>query len=404
MEYLDPQTLVFLGVKVPKISENGSCHYDVVEDLRNQPENPWIQYLCCQKKFHDLISLYLHLKICREVTDEEDFNLDRRCIELPVYKPSKARRQNSTSLRTEVKMTKTRKGEINGASEDMETKQKHLNKTEMLQREQKKRELNRLRVQQHRHKVKMLGREAVRPTPEVSCKGWTEEEIVARSRELCRLRTRKYRLNQRRECIPENNSATDQLDSIEVKIQELERLRELNRIRVQRHRAKVINKLIEGSTTTADQSNESSKSKTLKSNDGIQEGMDRTRKQDHSLRQTQQHTGPTKFKSKVFICSICGKPFTSGQSLRLHEQKHGDRRYECVKCGKLFLHKTDLTRHIGYVHNTAEMLNVCDICGKEYNHKKSLHLHKRTHTDPKSIVCKICGRKCSRECAQKDRR
>lgn len=82
-----------------------------------------------------------------------------------------------------------------------------------------------------------------------------------------------------------------------------------------------------------------------------------------------------------FICSVCGKNFTTAQSLDTHMRIHtGERPYRCEQCGKRFTQSGHLTAH-QTVH-TGERPYECTHCGKRFAGKQYLRIHtKKNHPE-----------------------
>lgn len=117
------------------------------------------------------------------------------------------------------------------------------------------------------------------------------------------------------------------------------------------------------------------------------------------------------------LCGVCGKPFETKESLRLHLQtyirtnecevcsKHfdgfkqlemhmrthtGEKPYVCSVCGKAFAQNGNLMGHMR-IH-TGEKPYVCSVCGQSFSFKEYMMAHMRIHTGEKPFLCSICGK------------
>ncbi|KAF7216750.1 zinc finger protein 879 [Nothobranchius furzeri] len=128
--------------------------------------------------------------------------------------------------------------------------------------------------------------------------------------------------------------------------------------------------------------------------------------------------------NKSFLCSDCGKPFLHKRSLQRHLASHsgikssrtlankkcvgekknvdshrkdpsGQKSLCCDYCGKIFNMKSNLNSHVR-IH-TGERPYACDICGQRFSQKPHLNTHARTHTGEKPFVCDVCGQRFSRK-------
>lgn len=81
-----------------------------------------------------------------------------------------------------------------------------------------------------------------------------------------------------------------------------------------------------------------------------------------------------------YVCDACGKAFLSKSDVIKHVRTHtGERPYTCEHCNVKFKENGALTRHIRAVH-TNERPFTCEECGKSFALSYSLTLHRRTHT------------------------
>ncbi|XP_008183153.1 histone-lysine N-methyltransferase set9-like [Acyrthosiphon pisum] len=77
----------------------------------------------------------------------------------------------------------------------------------------------------------------------------------------------------------------------------------------------------------------------------------------------------------VFTCNICGKMFLFKCWLSRHIASHMIPIHTCEKCDKVFNRKDILKRHIRTVHDKVK--HVCDICGAKFSttHAKTRHIN-----------------------------
>lgn len=83
-------------------------------------------------------------------------------------------------------------------------------------------------------------------------------------------------------------------------------------------------------------------------------------------------------RDRRFVCSYCGKCFTSSRSLETHVRVHtGERPYSCAQCGKRFTQSGHLKTHQS-VH-TGERPFACEQCGKRFAGRQNLRIHQQKH-------------------------
>ncbi|XP_013089835.2 zinc finger protein 62 homolog isoform X1 [Biomphalaria glabrata] len=125
-------------------------------------------------------------------------------------------------------------------------------------------------------------------------------------------------------------------------------------------------------------------------------------------------------KGKRFFCNICDKTFSESYSWKVHQlmhtqeplpcvecgqKKHNkssscslnlythlliDKRFSCTFCGKKFIEKYTLKRHI--LSHTGEKPFQCDECDRRFTQQRLLKSHKLTHASEKPFVCDVCGK------------
>lgn len=73
---------------------------------------------------------------------------------------------------------------------------------------------------------------------------------------------------------------------------------------------------------------------------------------------------------------------------RNHEEK---RSHPCTLCGKGFIYKKELERHVNNVHKNIRKF-VCEVCGMAFKMIGHLNYHSRSHTGERPNSCNICSK------------
>lgn len=102
------------------------------------------------------------------------------------------------------------------------------------------------------------------------------------------------------------------------------------------------------------------------------------------------HTG-------VFICQICGDPFSDDATLQnhlfLHKQLEKElRQYECDYCGQRKSNRAQMESHLISHHAKFPKLHNCKICGKNFKLASVLYTHLKYHNGG-SKDCSYCDKK-----------
>lgn len=94
---------------------------------------------------------------------------------------------------------------------------------------------------------------------------------------------------------------------------------------------------------------------------------------------------------KSYLCSTCGKSFTTKHSLAEHTNAHtGVKPHVCEHCGKSFSYESALRDH-RYTHTDAKHF-WCSHCQKGFSQRSGLKMHMRIHRQHKMFVCTECDR------------
>ncbi|OXA48873.1 Zinc finger protein 2 [Folsomia candida] len=101
-------------------------------------------------------------------------------------------------------------------------------------------------------------------------------------------------------------------------------------------------------------------------------------------------------------CDTCHRVFFDSNTLRLHiNMVHSTRerpRFPCTfpSCGKTFLNKGHVVRHVQTDHAENPIQFPCTLCGKDFKRRHDLDNHIATHTTEKTHNCATCGRSFAR--------
>uniref|UniRef100_A0A1Y1MHQ9 C2H2-type domain-containing protein n=1 Tax=Photinus pyralis TaxID=7054 RepID=A0A1Y1MHQ9_PHOPY len=96
------------------------------------------------------------------------------------------------------------------------------------------------------------------------------------------------------------------------------------------------------------------------------------------------------------VCDLCGKMFQFRYQLIVHRRYHIERKpFTCQVCGKAFMNAQELTRH-GKCHLGGSMFT-CAVCFHVFANAASLERHMKRHSTDKPYNCNICGKSFARK-------
>ncbi|GFR81317.1 zinc finger protein 845 [Elysia marginata] len=100
------------------------------------------------------------------------------------------------------------------------------------------------------------------------------------------------------------------------------------------------------------------------------------------------------YHNKAFLCTACGKTFSSSQTLRYHTLAYHSavNPYQCKICHKFYSSNGALRHHMK-VH-TGEKRFECKTCGKKFGDSNCLESHILIHSVEKRFKCSVCNYKC----------
>ncbi|XP_047454333.1 zinc finger protein 1035 [Mugil cephalus] len=88
-----------------------------------------------------------------------------------------------------------------------------------------------------------------------------------------------------------------------------------------------------------------------------------------------------------FPCHVCGKTFTTSESLEDHQLCHlGEKPHECAECGRCFFQAAQLQQH-QRMHKSEFQ---CQMCGRGFVSLFALRKHKHTHGKSRPHRCSKC--------------
>lgn len=100
------------------------------------------------------------------------------------------------------------------------------------------------------------------------------------------------------------------------------------------------------------------------------------------------------------LCKVCGKTFSNSTKLKYHSTLHTGKPYSCEICEKSFIVKSftrssDLEKHKKLVHIRIRSF-ICSECGKGFTTSAILKDHLSTHSGQKRFACDMCDKSYNR--------
>lgn len=97
------------------------------------------------------------------------------------------------------------------------------------------------------------------------------------------------------------------------------------------------------------------------------------------------------------VCDLCGKLFQYKYQLIVHRRYHNERKpFTCQVCGQAFQNSAELTLHGKSKHMGGSKMYICNVCFHVFPNDTSLERHMKRHSADKPFLCNICMRTFNR--------
>lgn len=93
----------------------------------------------------------------------------------------------------------------------------------------------------------------------------------------------------------------------------------------------------------------------------------------------------------ICACPVCSKRFKTKKILNQHMKKHESKQFACDECDRRFYYASKLLSHKKVMHS-GEKSFLCDTCGKGFNFKYNLEIHRESHNTKCEFACEECGK------------
>ncbi|XP_063870729.1 uncharacterized protein LOC135105936 isoform X1 [Scylla paramamosain] len=90
-------------------------------------------------------------------------------------------------------------------------------------------------------------------------------------------------------------------------------------------------------------------------------------------------------------CSMCSKKFKTKLVLQQHMKLHLTDVFTCSECGKTFERRKSLAVHKAFHHHKTQRFT-CPYCSKGYHFRTLLNQHMQLHSNVQKHVCSVCGK------------
>lgn len=98
------------------------------------------------------------------------------------------------------------------------------------------------------------------------------------------------------------------------------------------------------------------------------------------------------------VCDLCGKIFQYRYQLIVHRRYHNERKpFTCQVCGQAFQNSAELSQHgKKHIGGAAGSMHICKVCFHVFANESSLERHMKRHSSDKPFCCTICQRTFAR--------